>query len=132
MQSMLEDPLLLSQLRWRDIKDLLVMEVLSVKRHEPLSASGLLNTERMDDGVFRTYFQFEKNDIRRLKSTLLLPDAIYTAQRKSLSGKEALCITLCRLAYPNRLIELERLFGRHYSVISVVTNNVLTHIEGKF
>ncbi|KAH6936434.1 hypothetical protein HPB50_017134 [Hyalomma asiaticum] len=30
MQSMLEDPLLLSQLRWRDIKDLLVMEVLSI------------------------------------------------------------------------------------------------------
>ncbi|KAH6923083.1 hypothetical protein HPB50_016722 [Hyalomma asiaticum] len=132
MQSVLEDPLLLSQLRWRDIEDLLVMEVLSVKRREPLSASGLLNIERMDDGVFRTYFRFEKNDIRRLKSALLLPDTVYTAQRVSLSGEEALCITLRRLAYPNRLIELERLFGRHYSVISAVTNSVLTHIEDNF
>ncbi|KAL1483832.1 hypothetical protein MTO96_032925, partial [Rhipicephalus appendiculatus] len=102
------------------------------QRREPLSANGLLNIDRMDDGVFRTYFRFEKSDIGRLKAALLIPDTIYTAQRVSLSGEEALCVTLRRLAYPNRLGDLEALFGRHYSVISAVTNDVFKHIEENF
>ncbi|XP_037555584.1 uncharacterized protein LOC119432490 [Dermacentor silvarum] len=96
------------------------------------AASGLLNIDCVDAGVFRTYFRFEKNNIGRLKTALLIPDTIYTAQRITVSGEEALCLTLRRLAYPNRLSDLECLFGRHYSVILVVTNHVLGHIESNF
>lgn len=51
--------------------------------------------------------RFEKNDIGRLKAPLLIPDTMYTAQRVALSQEEALCITLHRLAYPNRTSNLE-------------------------
>ncbi|KAH9364364.1 hypothetical protein HPB48_003031 [Haemaphysalis longicornis] len=42
---------------------------------------------------------------------------------------EALCMMLRRLAYPNRLCELEVEFGRHGTVICSVANKVLSHIE---
>ncbi|XP_075534567.1 uncharacterized protein LOC142568566 [Dermacentor variabilis] len=131
-KSVLQDPLLLSQLTWHDIEDLVVMELFSVTRRDPLSVGGYLNIDALDSGLFRSYFRFEKTDIRRLRSALLVPDVISTPQRVLVPGDEALCITLRRLSSPNRLCELEQLFGRHYSVISSVTSYVLSHIEDKF
>ncbi|XP_077498715.1 uncharacterized protein LOC144109799 [Amblyomma americanum] len=132
MRSVLQDPLMLSQLTWRDIEDLLVMELFSVTRRDPLSATGYLNIDAMESGLFRSYFRFKKADIRRLKTALLIPDVISTPQRVFVPVDEALCITLRRLSYPNRLCELEQVFGRHYSVISSVTSSVLSHIEISF
>ncbi|DBA04248.1 TPA: hypothetical protein N0F65_009483 [Lagenidium giganteum] len=37
-----------------------------------------------------------------------------------------------RLAYPNRLADLERLFGRSQAALSVITNAVLTHIYDRW
>lgn len=51
--------------------------------------------------------RFEKSDIGRVKAPLLIPDTMYAAQRVALSQEEALCITLHRLAYPNRTSDLE-------------------------
>lgn len=132
MSSILENPFLMSTLKWKDIEDLLLLEVFSVERRGPLSAHGLFSIDDTDDGVFRTLFRFEKDDLRRLRSVMLLPDVVYSAQKVPVPGDEALCITLRRLAYPNRLCELERTFGRHYSVISSVTNKVLCHIHDNF
>ncbi|XP_075553687.1 uncharacterized protein LOC142586292 [Dermacentor variabilis] len=73
-----------------------------------------------------------RDTLRRLQSALLVPDVISTPQIVLVPGDEALCITLRHLSYPNRLCELEQLFGRHYSVISSVTSYVLSHIEDKF
>ncbi|KAH7965270.1 hypothetical protein HPB49_005786 [Dermacentor silvarum] len=86
----------------------------------------------MDSGQFRTYFRFDKHDVRRLHRALRLPEVVSTPQCVNISGVESLCLTLRRLAYPNRLQELEPLFGRHYSVISSATNAVLAHIESTF
>ncbi|XP_049275756.1 uncharacterized protein LOC125760110 [Rhipicephalus sanguineus] len=55
-----------------------------------------------------------------------------TAQRVPIPGDETLCITLRRLAYPNRLKDLEDFFGRHSSTISSLTIEVLRHIDEKF
>ncbi|XP_070387683.1 uncharacterized protein [Dermacentor albipictus] len=131
-QSILQDPVLLNQLNWRDLEDILLCEVFGSTRRDPLSANGLLNMDTMDAGVFRSYFRFEKNDISRLHNALRMPAVIKTAQRVTVPGEESLCITLRRLSYPNRLCDLEHLFGRHYSVISSVTNIVLSHIESNF
>ncbi|KAH9372664.1 hypothetical protein HPB48_018475 [Haemaphysalis longicornis] len=86
----------------------------------------------MDNGVFRTHFRFEKNDAGQLERALLLPEVNCRAQRVSVPALEALCLTLRPLAYPNRLCDLERSFGRHYSVTSSVTNKVLAHIDDSF
>ncbi|XP_075747088.1 uncharacterized protein LOC119168463 [Rhipicephalus microplus] len=57
---------------------------------------------------------------------------VITAQRLPIPGGEALCITLRRLAYPNRLKDHENFFGRHSSTISSLTIEVLRHIDEKF
>ncbi|KAH8039006.1 hypothetical protein HPB51_004826 [Rhipicephalus microplus] len=86
----------------------------------------------MDRGQFRTYFRFERDDVRSLCRALQVPENVTTPQGVHVSGVEALCLTLRRSAYPNRLRELEPLFGRHYSVISSATNAVLAHINSTF
>ncbi|KAH9377914.1 hypothetical protein HPB48_016401 [Haemaphysalis longicornis] len=86
----------------------------------------------MDSGQFRTFFRFEKDDVERLVRALRLPEVVKTPQCVKIPGIECLCLTLRRLAYPNRLRDLEPLFGRHYSVISSATNAVLEHIDSTF
>ncbi|KAL3190188.1 hypothetical protein MRX96_020497 [Rhipicephalus microplus] len=131
-QSILQDPLLLTRFKWSETVDVLCLEVLGETRRDPLSMRGLLDIDAIDSGVFRTYFRFEKDDVPRLQRALCIPDKVTTPQRVSVPGDEALCITLRRLAYPNRLRDLEHLFARHSSTISSLTNEVLRHIEDNF
>ncbi|KAH6933842.1 hypothetical protein HPB50_018597 [Hyalomma asiaticum] len=120
------------QVLWSEIEDLLCLEVFQYTRRDPLSRHGLLNIDSMDRGQFRTYFRFERDDVRSLCRALQVPENLTTPQGVHVSGVEGLCLTLRRLAYPNRLRELEPLFGRHYSVISSATNSVLAHIDSTF
>lgn len=119
----------MTRLKWSDIVDAVCLEVLGETRRDPLSMHGLLNLDTFDSGVFRTYFRFEKDDIPRLQRTLCIPTVLITPQRVAVPGDEALCIILRRLAYPNRLRDLEHLFARQSSTISSLTNEVLKHIE---
>ncbi|XP_077555345.1 uncharacterized protein LOC144169840 [Haemaphysalis longicornis] len=132
LTSVLEDPFLLTSLKWSEIEDLLTLEVFQYTRREPLSQQGLLKIYSMDSGQFRTFFRFEKDDVERLARALRLPEVVKTPQCVKIPGVECLCLTLRRLAYPNRLRDLEPLFGRHYSVISSATNAVLEHIDSTF
>ncbi|XP_077519297.1 uncharacterized protein LOC144129190 [Amblyomma americanum] len=55
----------------------------------------------MDRGLFRSYFRFEENNLSRLQSALFLPEIISAPQGVSITGTEALCITLhYRISYP--------------------------------
>ena len=47
-------------------------------------------------------FRFHKPDLKRLRQSLQIPDTIITKQRLKVSGIEALCILLYRMAYPSR------------------------------
>ncbi|KAL1478794.1 hypothetical protein MTO96_034857 [Rhipicephalus appendiculatus] len=132
LTSVLEDPFLMGFLTWSEIEDLLCLEIFEYTRREPLSRHGLLNIDSMDKGQFRSYFRFERDDVRSLCRALQVPEVVTTPQGVQVSGVEGLCLTLRRLAYPNRLRELEPLFGRHYSVISSATNAVLKHTESTF
>ncbi|KAH7944646.1 hypothetical protein HPB52_022972 [Rhipicephalus sanguineus] len=129
LRSVLEDPFLVSFLKWYEIEHLLYLELFEYTRRDPLSVHGYLDIDEMDSGQVRTYFRFEQNDVRRIKSALLLPDVVRTLQGVSIWGDAALCLTLRRLAYPNRLRDLKPLFGRHYLVISSATIVVLAHVE---
>ncbi|KAH7973542.1 hypothetical protein HPB49_002234 [Dermacentor silvarum] len=86
----------------------------------------------MPSDVFRRHFRFEKSDFSVLQRALQIPDVVTSAQGFHVGGLEALCICLKRLAYPNRLCDLQHFFGLHYSVISSVSNKVLDHIEVTF
>ncbi|KAG0443424.1 hypothetical protein HPB47_014936 [Ixodes persulcatus] len=77
-------------------------------------------------------FRFRKEHIGELQRALLMPETITSAQGVKMDGEEALFVTLRRLAYPNRWVDLEGVFGRHSSVLSSVTSRVMLHINNTF
>jgi len=58
----------------------------------------------------------------RLLAALGVPDIITLPSGQHLPGMEALCILLRRLAYPNRLADLVRIFRRPASTLSRTIN----------
>ncbi|KAL3226754.1 hypothetical protein MRX96_004370 [Rhipicephalus microplus] len=124
MSSILWDPYCLAHLSWEDI------EALMLREHA--SRGGLLNLDPMSSQCFRRQFRFEKADFPVFVRALKMPQYITSAQGVRVTAADALCICLRRLAYPNRLCDLQEYFGRHYSVVSRVSNKVLYHIEKNF
>ncbi|GAU94084.1 hypothetical protein RvY_05918 [Ramazzottius varieornatus] len=64
-------------------------------------------------------FRFSSHQLEILKEALEFPDIMYTDAQNVIPGMEALCILLRRLAYPNRLCDLEKLFGRNRSIFTL-------------
>ena len=60
----------------------------------------------------------------RIEHALRVPKRIVCANNTVASGQEGLCITLRRMAYPNRLADLVPLFGRSEPEISMIFNEV--------
>ena len=66
------------------------------------SRTEMFDLGKVDDDFCWIHFRFYKQDIYRLKALLKIPDRVKLATRLNLAREEALCITLKRLAYPNR------------------------------
>ncbi|KAH9374792.1 hypothetical protein HPB48_000456 [Haemaphysalis longicornis] len=94
--------------------------------------NGMLNFEGMPATTFLRQFRFEKADFEVLVRALEMPDIVTSAQGVRVAGTEALCMCLRRLAYPNRLCDFKNTSGRHYSVISSITNKVMLRLETQF
>nr|CAH7713338.1 unnamed protein product [Callosobruchus chinensis] len=77
-------------------------------------------------------FRFNKEDIPRLCEALRIPARIVTSSGYAANGVEGLCIFLRRLAYPNRLYDLERIFNRSSSAVSEIISYVNRHIYNEF
>ena len=58
------------------------------------------------------HFRFAKADLYKLIHALQIPDNYQGPVQLKWTGMEGLCILLRRLAYPNRLVDLEPFFGR--------------------
>ncbi|ESO99449.1 hypothetical protein LOTGIDRAFT_113508 [Lottia gigantea] len=86
----------------------------------------------LSDEQARNQFRFYKDDIIRLKHALQIPERIILQNRSVVSGTDALCILLRRFAYPNRFSDLERIFGRPNTTLSIVVNTLLEHIHDYF
>ncbi|CAN8004681.1 unnamed protein product [Ixodes hexagonus] len=86
----------------------------------------------MDELDVVRQFRFTKADVPHLRSALLIPETLSVNGGVRLSGDEALAIALRRLSYPNRLCDLELVFGRHSSALSRVCTDVHRHIERTF
>lgn len=106
--------------------------LLSNKKKKRLrSNKGLFNLTSMEDDEVVLNFRFERDDIYRLKVALGIPDVIEVLNCK-VNGLTALCILLRRLTYPNRLSDLENMFGYSNTLLSTVANWVTFFIENKF
>ena len=68
----------------------------------------------------KSLFRFEKCDIPGLVEALDLPQELVGSNRTRCTGLEGLCILLRRLAYPNRLEDIEGVLGRGVSELSVI------------
>lgn len=64
---------------------------------------GVFRLNDLDDNFCFVHFPFYKADIRRLRVLFAIPEIILK-NRIKVSGDEALCILLRRLAYPNRFV----------------------------
>ncbi len=109
---------------------------------------GVFRLEELDDNYCFTHFRFYKNDIRRLRVLLDIPDNVVLENRVKVSGDEALCILLKRLSYPNRheksclaialkftnlvlinrYADLMQFFPRGRSALSGICNAMVRHI----
>ncbi|KAH7964229.1 hypothetical protein HPB51_027533 [Rhipicephalus microplus] len=116
-------------LRWNEIEN---MYWLRTAPRRGLQINGLLKLDGMDLTAFYRSFRFQKGDLEDFMEVLIIPEEVVSAQQVRVSGREALCMTLRRLAYPNRLCELELFFRRHSSVISSVVSKGLAHIDYYF
>lgn len=126
--SVLWDPFCLAYLSWHD------MEAITMREREPrhrlyAARNGLLNIDAIPDHTFRRQFRFENQDLPVLVKALQVPDYVTSAQGVRVSAQEALYMCLRLLAYPNRLCDLQDFFGRHYRVISSVSNEMMLHIS---
>lgn len=130
-RSVLKNKLLLAKLSWREIEDLICLKN-AKKRRNFRSKRGILDIANMNEESFKRQFRFEKTNLAALQSALQIPASITSLQGVVVPGDEALCILLRRLAYPNRLFDLEGIFGRHSSTLSSVANIIMGHINDKF
>ncbi|RQM31348.1 hypothetical protein B5M09_013770, partial [Aphanomyces astaci] len=77
-------------------------------------------------------FRFVKEDLKRLRRCLDIPERVVTAERTPCTGIEALCIVLRRFAVPDRWSDLMAMFGRSCSCLCNIYLHTLDLIYNKF
>ena len=77
-------------------------------------------------------FRFNALQIRDIYTQMQMPLRFNLGNHMSIGREEGICIALRRLAFPNRLYELEREFNRSESVLSRIINTVLLWVYHKY
>ncbi|KAF6216919.1 hypothetical protein GE061_001270 [Apolygus lucorum] len=73
--------------------------------------------------------RFHQQDLLLLKECLEIPDEVSITQRRyRVPGMTALCVMLKRLAYPNRLSDMESFFGMSSAALSSIAQHMVNHI----
>ena len=72
---------------------------------------GRVDLDTLDSEVWKTYFRFSKEEVTRLVRALQLPEIIQCSDGIKEYARDALCILLARLTYPNRYTDLCLKFG---------------------
>ncbi|OXA47007.1 putative nuclease HARBI1 [Folsomia candida] len=104
----------------------------AAKRINKFNKSTFFCFDEIEVSRFKLDFRFEKADILRLKSELRVPDVLKMPNRTEFSGLICLCVMLRRLAYPNRLSDLEKYFGFSPQDLSYIFNSMINHVYGNF
>ncbi len=127
-----EDMLLLAALEEED--ELLLHGMLAGDRANPIENRVMwrFNFDALEDQKCFEMFRFEKRDVIRLKNAFGFPEDFICYNRTRVSGLEAICILLRRLAYPNRLVDLIQTFGRRKEELSIIFNKTLSYIYDNF
>lgn len=90
-------------------EDLLVYHCLTVKKRKYnilCKSKSSFDFSTLTNEFCWVHFRFYKEDILKLKTALQIPDKVPCLKRVKVTGIEALCIVLKRLAYPNRYCQV--------------------------
>lgn len=79
-----------------------------------------------------TMFRFRRPDLVQLLDILRFPATVQLPNKCVSTNEEVLLITLRRLSYPGRLLDLEQEFGIDYSIISRIFNFAVSWIYDHF
>lgn len=90
------------------------------------------NLDEFSEGQCKVFFRFYKEDIELLANALRIPEEIRLENRCVVNKIDALCILLARLAYPCRLVQLERMFGRPKTTLSMIVKTMVNMIYERF
>ena len=71
-----------------------------------------------DDKLFRSYFRFEKWEVREIIDALRLPEVIRSPERDSAPAFEVFCMLCLKFGHPSGLFSFIKIFGRSCPVIS--------------
>ena len=66
----------------------------------------------------RAFFRFDEQCIRDMQEVLGIPTFIKLPNRSVVPGLEVLCLTLRRMAYPSRWLDIQLLFRRYIGTLS--------------
>lgn len=109
-----DDDLELALFGENNLEKVLLYDCLRTKRRCLLAARhGTFNLASMDEEDVVWQFRFTKEALPHLRSALRIPETLTTNGWVQVSGDEALSIGLRRLAWLNRLCDLELMFSRH-------------------
>ena len=90
-----------------------------------------LDISQLSDIQCREYFRFEHAEPKPLKAALRIPDEFVLENGIRLSGMNCMCILLRRLSYPNSLVDLEQLFDRPKTTLSMAVSSIVDYIYGE-
>ncbi|KAM7298536.1 hypothetical protein ISCGN_019130 [Ixodes scapularis] len=127
-----DDDLELALFNENNLQKVLLYDCLRTKRRRLSAARWDVHLASMEEENVVRQFRFTKEGLPHLRSALRNPETLATNGWVRVSGDEALAIGLRRLAYPNRLCDLELMFGRHSSTMSIVSNQVHRRVAHTF
>jgi len=93
-------------------------------RHKVVSQLRRRGVTDFSEEEFFSLSRIQKRDFERLCAALQIPDEIRTQRRDNFTAPDALFITLRRLVYPCRLVDLSELFGRSEAAISSCLDSI--------
>ena len=107
-----------------DDEDLLLLTIALEEDNckERLSYGPRLDIDSLKAEKCVQMFRFSQDEIRELVILLRLPGTFQFYNRQTWTGLEGLCVVLRRLAYPNRLGDLDTVFGRSPTSLSIIFN----------
>jgi hypothetical protein len=102
-----------------------------IPQEEPEFDEGLFNLDTWQDSKIRRYLRFGRDDIYLLAQYFEL-ESMPRRNRYRKDSVRSLCVTLMRLAYPGRLLQLQDFFGLDETTLSRIYNDTVDWLVVRF
>ncbi len=117
-----DEIILLAELVGAENNDELVMFLINknIFQHmdRPLIPDIRIDLNAISQGDCINMFRFDQKEIQTIVANMPFPFVIHTEKRDKFTLIEGFCIYTCRMKYPCRWCDLEKVFGRSYAGLS--------------